>query len=187
MANILIVYASDHGGTKKAAEAVAAGVATVSGATATLREAEKATLDDLTAADGLILGSPTHMGSPDWRVKKFIDSVTSAAWMKGVFTGRVGGVFGAGGGYGNAGGGCELCMLAMLSDLAELGALIVPLPNSTPGYAKGGIQWGPWGRCHGEDGKPVGLSDDKLEVLRHHGANIARAAALVKGTTIFAK
>jgi NAD(P)H dehydrogenase (quinone) len=187
MATILIVYASDHGGTKKAAEAVAAGVATVSGATAVLREAEKATLDDLKAADGLILGSPTHMGSGDWRVKKFIDSVTSTAWMQGIFTGRVGGVFGTGGGYGNSGGGTELVMLGLLSDLAELGALIVPLPNSTPGYAKAGLQWGPWGRTHSEDGKPAGLSDDKLEVFRHHGANVARAAILIKGSKVFAK
>jgi NAD(P)H dehydrogenase (quinone) len=185
MANILIVYATDHGSTKKAAEAVAAGVTTVSGCTANVLEAEKATLDDLSAANGLILGSPTHMGSMDWRVKKFIDTVTSAAWMKGIFIGRVGGVFMTGGGYGNAGGGCELTMLAMINDLAELGALIVPLPNSTPGYAKAGIQWGPYGRSHSEDGNPTGLSDDKLEVFRHHGANIARAAALLKGAKIF--
>jgi len=51
MANVLIVYATDWGSTKKMAEAVAAGVATVDGAEATLKTAEEATGDEVMVAD----------------------------------------------------------------------------------------------------------------------------------------
>jgi len=87
----------------------------------------------LLASDAVIVGSPVHMGSPDWCVKKFIDTVCSLLWMKDSLIGKVGAVF-------TSGGGCELPMLAMLNNFAELGMLMVPLPKNTPGYAVGGLQ-----------------------------------------------
>ncbi|MEW5774338.1 MAG: flavodoxin domain-containing protein [Thermodesulfobacteriota bacterium] len=185
MANILIVYASDYGSTRKMAEALAAGVQSAGGA-ATLKEAGAATLDDLAAADGLALGSPVHMGSMDWRVKQFIDTVCSAAWMKDLAVGKAGAVFASGSGFGNAGGGAELTLLGMLNNLAELGLVLLPLPKNTPGYAKAGLQWGPYGRAHHEDLSPKGLDDAQLEAARAHGANLARLAGLLKNNTVFA-
>ena len=189
MTKILIVYATDWGSTKKMAEAVAAGVDTVEGSQATVKTAEEATVDDVAAADALILGSPVHMGSMDWRVKRFIDQVCGQLWMADGFVGKAGAVFATGGGYGNAGGGCELAMLAMMNNLAELGLLLVPLPKNTPGYPKGGLQWGPYGRSMTEDLKPIegGVPDDRLEAARNHGANVARVAAAIKGRELFVK
>lgn len=186
MTQVLIVYASDYGGTKKMAEAVAEGVRSVSDCTAVLKEAEQASSEDLLASDALVLGSPVHMGAPDWRVKKFIDTVCSGAWMKDRVVGKVGAVFACGSGYGGAGGGCELTMLAMLNNIAELGLIIVPLPKSTPGYKIAGLQWGPYARAHDIDLNPVGVSDEQVEASRHHGANIARTATLLKGRNPFA-
>jgi NAD(P)H dehydrogenase (quinone) len=189
MANVLIVFASDWGSTKKMAEAVAEGVATVEGAKATVKKAEDAKAEDVVAADALILGSPVHMGSMDWRVKRFIDQACSGLWMQDKIIGKVGAVFASGGGYGSAGGGCELTMMAMMNNLAELGLLLVPLPKNTPGYPKGGLQWGPYGRSMTEDLKPFegGVPDERIEAARHHGANVARVAAVIKGKTLFAK
>jgi NAD(P)H dehydrogenase (quinone) len=186
MAHVLIVYATDWGSTKKMAEAVAAGVGTVKGASATVKTAEEATKDDVVAADALVLGSPVHMGSMDWRVKRFIDQVCGGLWMEDKIVGKVGAVFVSGGGFGNAGGGCELTMLAMMNNLAELGLLLVPLPKNTSGYSKGGLHWGPYGRSMTEDLKPFegGVPDERIEVARHHGANVARVAAAVKGKTL---
>lgn len=179
--NILVVYATDWNSTKKAAEAVAKGAESVPGTKVVVKTAESVTPEDLLAADGVIVGTPVHMGSPDWRIKTFIDKVCSGLWMKDALIGKVGGVFATGGGYGNAGGGVELTLLSLLSNFAELGMLIVPLPKNTPGYHKGGIQWGAYGRSMGEKMEQTGLPDDRLEAAIHHGANIARVAAAVKG------
>jgi NAD(P)H dehydrogenase (quinone) len=85
MTKLAIVYHSGYGHTKKLAEAVLAG-ASAAGAEATLLsidaegnlpEADWATLD---AADAIIFGSPTYMGSVSWQFKKFADA-SSKVWF----------------------------------------------------------------------------------------------------------
>lgn len=185
MTSVLIVYATDWGSTKKMAEAIAEGAKSVHQTKVLVKPAEETTSEDVLSSDALVLGSPVHMGSADWRVKQFIDKVCSKLWMKDLLIGKVGAVFTSGGGFGNAGGGCEITMLGLLNNLVELGLLIVPLPKNTPGYAKGGLQWGPYGRSMGENMEQTGLSDDKTEAAKHHGVHIARAAALLKNQKIF--
>ena len=187
MTNILVIYATDYGNTKKAAEAIAAGALSVANTQVEIKLAEDTTFEDLEKADAVIVGTPVHMGSLDWRVKKFIDTVCSRMCMKDGMTGKVGAVFATGSGYGNAGGGVELTLLSLLTNFAELGMVIVPLPKNTPGYHLGGIQWGPWSRSAGEKMEQTGVSDDKLTVVHHHGANVARLTAELKGKEIFVK
>jgi NAD(P)H dehydrogenase (quinone) len=186
MTKVLIVYATDYQNTFKMAEAVAAGVNSVTNCTAVLKPAEQAGAEDLADCNALILGTPVHMGSPDWRVKKFIDSVCSQAWMKDAMVGKVGGVFVSGSGYGSSGGGAETTMLALLNNIAELGMIIIPLPKSTPGYAEAGLQWGPCARTASSSFEQLGVSESALKVAKNHGANIARAAAALASTRIFA-
>ncbi len=186
MANILVVYATDYGNTKTVAEAVADGARSVAGTEVTVKEAEAVTGDDLTAADGIVFGSPTHMGSADWRIKKLIDTVCAPLWMKDALVGKVGAVFATGGGYGNAGGGNEVNMLGMLNNFAELGLVLLPLPRNTPGYGEAGLQWGPYVRTHAADGSPAGTTAEQLVSAHQHGANVARAADALRGNSIFA-
>lgn len=185
MAQVLIVYASDYGNTEKMANAVAEGVNSVDGVNAIIKKAEEATADDMLASDGVIIGSPVHMAAPDWRVKKFIDTVCGGLWMQDKLIGKVAGVFVSGGGFGSAGGGAEMVMLSLLNNFAEQGMLIVPLPKNTANYKKGGLHWGPYGRSATEDMEHVGVSDEVLSVAKKHGANIARAVTAVRGKTIF--
>lgn len=187
MTKVLIVYATDYGNTKKMAEVVAEGAKSVPDTEVEVKVADDVTAEDLLASDGIIVGTPVHMGSPDWRVKKFIDTVCSKQWMADTLIGKVGAVFTTGGGYGNAGGGCELTMLALFNNFAELGMLMVPLPKTTPGYPKGGIQWGPHARTHDESLKPIGASEETLEAAKYHGANVARVASVLAGKDLFAK
>lgn len=188
MTKVLIVYATDYGNTKKMADSVASGVKSVEHAEVVVKEAESVVSEDLINCDAMILGSPVHMGSPDWRIKKFIDKVCSGLWMKDKLIGKVCGVFASGGGFGGAGGGCEIVMLAMLNNCAELGMIIVPLPKNTPGYRSGGLQWGPYGRSLGLNMEQTGVSAEALEAAFHHGANIARVAGSFKGgEQLFAK
>lgn len=185
MTKVLIVYATDYQNTFKMAQSVAEGVNSVTNCAAVLKSAEQAVAEDLADCNALIIGTPVHMGSPDWRVKKFIDSVCSQAWMKNACVGKVGGVFVSGSGYGSSGGGAEIAMLALLNNLAELGMILIPLPKSTPGYAEAGLQWGPCARTAGINMEQVGVSKGALQVANHHGANIARAAVALVNAKIF--
>ena len=77
---IVIVYHSGYGHTKKVAEAVAQG----SGGSLLAIDAEgnlpEGGWDQLDAADAIVFGSPTYMGSVSWQFKKFADA-SSKAWF----------------------------------------------------------------------------------------------------------
>lgn len=80
MSKIVVVYHSGYGHTVKQAEAVAKGAGAeliAIDAEGNISEAQWATLD---AADAIIFGSPTYMGSVTWQFKKFADT-TSKAWF----------------------------------------------------------------------------------------------------------
>ncbi len=75
-ARIAIAYHSGYGHTARQAEAVAAGAATVPGAVAELVPLDELTedvWDRLAAADAIVFGAPTYMGSPSWVFKKFAE------------------------------------------------------------------------------------------------------------------
>jgi NAD(P)H dehydrogenase (quinone) len=80
MTNIVTVYHSGYGHTKRMAEAVAAGA----GAQLVAIDAEgnlpAGGWEALQAADAIILGSPTYMGSVSWQFKKFADA-SSKPWF----------------------------------------------------------------------------------------------------------
>ncbi|MCS6767063.1 MAG: flavodoxin family protein [Candidatus Protistobacter heckmanni] len=86
MSKLSIVYFSGYGHTKKEAEAVQAGAAAVPGVTATLTAVDgegnvpEALWAELAAADGIIFGAPTYMGTVPWQYKKFLDA-TSKPWF----------------------------------------------------------------------------------------------------------
>ena len=85
MTRVAMVYHSGYGHTAKAAEAVAKGLMEIAGthldmlpidAEGNLPEAAWAILS---AADGIIFGSPTYMSGPSWQFKKFGDA-SSKPW-----------------------------------------------------------------------------------------------------------
>ncbi len=185
MVKILVIYASDYSNTKKMGLAAASGVEAVQNATVQLIEAENVTMEDFTSSDGVLLGTPVHMGSMDWRVKKMIDTVCGGLWMGNKMNGKVAGVFASGSGYGNGGGGVELTFLSMLNNFAELGMIIIPLPKNTENYHKGGLQWGPYGRSADEEMSSSGVTDEVLELTRQHAIHVTRAALSLKENPIY--
>jgi NAD(P)H dehydrogenase (quinone) len=175
MKTVLVVYTSVKGHTAHAADAIATGVRQA-GCTAELRTADEATADHLKHCDALILGTPIHMGSADWRMKRFIDSVCGPLWMKDSMVGRIGAVFATGGGYGNGGGGADLCMVSMFANLAQLGFIMVPLPRNSPGFKAGGTPWGPYCRSQTPDLQYNGVEQLPVEACVSHGFNVAELA-----------
>jgi len=91
MTKVSIVYFSGTGHTHLMAEAIAAGVNRVEGATAELirivgsdivegRYQNQEVLDKLSASDAIVFGSPTYMGGIAAQFKAFIDAA-SAVWF----------------------------------------------------------------------------------------------------------
>ena len=83
MAHIAIAYHSGFGHTGRQAEAVARGVESVEGATVELLpvdEPDDVLWDRLTAADAIIFGAPTYMGSPSAVFKAFAEAAVGPVW-----------------------------------------------------------------------------------------------------------
>lgn len=81
MTKIAVVYHSGYGHTGAQAEAVARGAKKVAGAEVTLLTSDEAQnqWELLKAADAIIFGSPTYMGSASAQFKAFMDA-SSKAW-----------------------------------------------------------------------------------------------------------
>lgn len=93
MKKIAIVYHSGYGHTTKAAEAVHAGVTAADGAAELIRiDAEGNITDEqwasLAAADAIVFGSPTYMGTVSWQFKKFADA-SSKPWYTQVWKDKI--------------------------------------------------------------------------------------------------
>ena len=91
MAKVAVVFHSGYGHTLRMAQSVAQGA----GAELVPIDADgnltDAGWETLNAADAIIMGSPTYMGSVSWQFKKFADASSkpwfSQAWKDKVFAG----------------------------------------------------------------------------------------------------
>ncbi len=91
MTKVAVVFHSGYGHTQRMAQSVAEGA----GAELVPIDAEGNVTDEgwatLGAADAIIMGSPTYMGSVSWQFKKFADASSkpwySQAWKDKVFAG----------------------------------------------------------------------------------------------------
>ncbi|MFD2271002.1 flavodoxin family protein [Undibacterium arcticum] len=93
MSKVAIVYHSGYGHTKKKqAEAVLAGAASVTTAALIAIDADgnlsESEWDVLKAADAIVFGSPTYMGSVSWQFKKFADA-SSKQWFSQVWKDKI--------------------------------------------------------------------------------------------------
>ena len=185
---VLIVVDSWQGHTARVADRVADGVRS-EGADLAMRSADEATRADLQAADAVIMGSAVHQRGMTWKMKRFVDEVCEPAWFYDDLVGRVGAVFTAGGGAGGAGGGAEAAQLDMLTNLAACGMILVSLPKDTPGSEHGGIQWGPTIKTTTDAMQaidPLAMDETLQLAFFHHGANVVRVAARLRGLVLAA-
>ncbi len=143
------------------------------GAEAVVVKAEDAGVEDVDAADALILGSGVHMAGVESSMSAFLER-TAPRWLEGRWVGKLGAAFGSAGAGGR--GGTELVLLSMLATLAEHGMLIVPMHNRLEGYPSGGSHWGPVAWTSPRNGEP-GPTDRHLEAARSHGRWVAECTA----------
>ncbi len=94
MSKIAIIYHSTYGHTKLQAEAVFRGAESVPSINARLYTAEDAAvrLDELDAADAIIFGCPTYMGSMSAGMKAFIEAAAKK-WYTLAWKDKIAGAF----------------------------------------------------------------------------------------------
>ena len=91
MSKVVVVYHSGYGHTQRMAQSVAQGADAELLAIDADGNLPEGGWDTLAAADAIIMGSPTYMGSASWQFKKFADASSkpwySRAWADKVFAG----------------------------------------------------------------------------------------------------
>ena len=93
MSKVVTIYHSGYGHTKKQAQAVHAGAAAVDASAELIAIDAEGNIDEaawasLAAADAIIFGSPTYMGSVSWQFKKFADA-SSKPWFSQVWKDKI--------------------------------------------------------------------------------------------------
>jgi len=125
---VLILYFSKGGNTRKLAEAIAKGVEQIDGAKALLRRTDEVTKDDFVASDGVIAGSPVYFGLMAADLKKIFDDFVG---VRKKMEGKVGAAFTT---SGDPSGGKETTMLSIIQTLLIYGMVIVGDPMSATGH-----------------------------------------------------
>ena len=192
MKEILVLYYSGGGATKKLAELIAHGIDSVDGARARLRTVpqvsptcEQTTPDipdsgapyvihtDLSECIGLALGSPVRFGNMSSHLKYFLDS-TSSEWLTGVLAGKPACVFTS---SASIHGGQEACLLSMMIPLFHHGMVLLGIPYTESALmttTHGGTPYGVSHVAGGNDTYPI--SDDEKELAIAQGKRLAKIA-----------
>ena len=179
MANVIVVYHSGYGHTQRMAQAVATGA----GAELLPIDADgnlsEAGWDALNAADAIVMGSPTYMGTVSWQFKKFADASSKPwyvhAWKDKLFAG-----------FTNSASmnGDKLSTLQYLFTLAmQHGGLWVGsgmLPSNTKSAQRNDLNYlGSFSGAMAQSPSDAGAGDmlaGDLETARHFGERVAQVA-----------
>jgi NAD(P)H dehydrogenase (quinone) len=125
---ILILYFSKGGNTRKLAEAIAKGVEEVPGVSAVLKKTDEVTKEDFVACDGIIAGSPVYFGLMAAELKKVFDEFVG---VRKKMEGKVGAAFAT---SGDPTGGKETTMISIIQALLIYGMVVVGDPMSATGH-----------------------------------------------------
>ncbi|MBP7526368.1 MAG: NAD(P)H-dependent oxidoreductase [Syntrophorhabdaceae bacterium] len=157
---ILVLYHSRSGNTKKLAEAIGAGVESVSGVTCVMKDTTTVLKEDFLRADGIVAGSPVYFGTMAAELKAVFDKFVPVRKKMGD---KVGAAFAT---SGDASGGKETTMMSIIQALLVYGMIVVGDPLDATGHY--GVS------C-------TGAPDDKtVENARKLGKRVASLAQTLK-------
>lgn len=125
---ILVLYHSKGGNTRRLAEAITKGVISVDGVEAVLKDTETVTKEDFTACSGIIAGSPVYFGTMAAELKKIFDDFVG---VRKKMEGKIGAAFTT---SGDPTGGKETTMFSIIQALMIYGMIIVGDPMSATGH-----------------------------------------------------
>ena len=192
MTRIAIVFHSGYGHTRKQAEAVRAGAASVAGVEARLLQIDaegnlpEAAWKTLTEADAIVFGTPTYMGSVSWQFKKFADA-SSKPWFTQAWNDKIAA------GFTNSAtiNGDKLATLTSLFTLAMQHGMIWVgtgmMPANTKAATRNDVNYlgafsGLMAQSPSDASPEEGPLPGDLETARRFGARIAGTAQSIKQT-----
>ncbi len=146
---ILVLYFSKGGNTKKLAEKIAQGVEEVDGAKALLKHTSEVTKEDFSESDGIIAGSPVYFGVMAAELKKVFDDFVG---VRKRMEGKVGAAFAT---SGDPSGGKETTMMSIIQALLIYGMIIAGDPMAATGHYGVSCVGAPDDRT-GDNGKKLG-------------------------------
>jgi len=195
MLELLVLYYSRTGSTRKLAERIAEGIESVPGVHSRLRTVPAVSpvsealepaipvsgppyveLSDLEQCAGLALGSPTRFGNMAAPLKYFLDQ-TGPQWLSGTLTGKPACVFTS---TSSLHGGQEATLLSMALPLLHHGMLILGVPYSEPDLMSTSGGGTPYGASHhaGPNANlPLSEAEKRLAVAL--GRRLAQVATML--------
>ena len=125
---ILILYFSKGGNTKKLAEAILKGVESVEGIEGVLKHTDDVTKEDFVSSDGIIAGSPVYFGVMAAQMKKIFDEFVG---VRKKMEGKIGAAFAT---SADPSGGKETTMMSIIQVMLIYGMVIVGDPMAATGH-----------------------------------------------------
>jgi NAD(P)H dehydrogenase (quinone) len=125
---VLVIYYSKTGHTKKLAEEIAKGVGEVEGVACVVKSTADVTKDDFVAADGVIAGSPVYFGTMAAELKEVFEKCIGA---RRKMEGKIGAAFAT---SGDPSGGKETTLMSIIQALLIYGMVIVGDPLDATGH-----------------------------------------------------
>ncbi|HMK77233.1 MAG TPA: NAD(P)H-dependent oxidoreductase [Thermodesulfobacteriota bacterium] len=125
---ILILYYSKGGNTRKVAERIAEGVESVSTAKALLKSTQEVSKDDFVNSAGVIAGSPVYFGAMASDLKRVFDEYVV---VRRKMENKVGAAFAT---SGDPSGGKETTMISIVQCLLIYGMIVVGDPMEATGH-----------------------------------------------------
>lgn len=125
---ILVLYFSRSGNTKKLAEAIAEGVKLAGDVQVVLKTTDEVTKEDFLNSEGVVAGSPVYFGGMASQLKDVFDRFVGVRQKMGD---RVGAAFAT---SGDQSGGKETTMFSIIQALMIYGMIIVGDPLDATGH-----------------------------------------------------
>ncbi|HEY8085021.1 MAG TPA: flavodoxin family protein [Methylophilaceae bacterium] len=181
MAKVAVVYHSGYGHTAEQAKAVIRGIESVSGTNSTLISVDQIEQHwtTLEAADAIIFGSPTYMGSASGPFKMFMDA-SSKVWFTQGWKNKIAA------GFTNSASqsGDKLNTLVQLAIFAAQHGMIWVGVDLMPGnnHSKGSVHdlnrlggfMGALAQSNSDEGPDMGPIGSDLKTAEHLGARVAQ-------------
>ncbi len=125
---ILVLYYSKGGNTRKVADRIAEGIESVPGAKALLKSTQEVKKEDFVDSAGVIAGSPVYFGAMAWELKRVFDEYVV---IRRKMENKLGAAFAT---SGDPSGGKETTMMSIVQCLLIYGMIVVGDPMDATGH-----------------------------------------------------